>query len=184
MERQRFRNLIIVFLAGTLGSVVVGAAAFRMRMFDAGHPFFQCISIGALLAGVLALIRFDRMFQAIMVAVCFVLLNFLGHQTMLGGDTVTVVVWSLLLAGGVVLVGVIYDLLAREGYRLGKFLLLGPLMAGVYIAATPITILRDVSFGDTVTSLVLNCFLGIVIGDGVGLGAESAELLLGGKRDA
>ena len=71
----------------------------------------------------------------------------------------------------------IYDLLAREGYRLGKFLLMGPLLGGVYIAATPVTAIWGITPSESLTKLVLNCFLGIVIGDGVGLGAEAAELI-------
>jgi hypothetical protein len=80
-----------------------------------------------------------------------------------------------------ILLALVYDALARQGFRIGKFVLMGPLLGGLYVAATPVTLLQGTTTVDaehSMTTLLLNCFLGIVIGDGVGLGAEIAELFL------
>jgi hypothetical protein len=169
-----------VFLAGTAGSVAVGAAAFRAEAFSPGHPFFQCVYIGALMAGVLALIRSGMTGRAVTVAVTYSVFQ-LGIAWSVGWSrALSTTVWSLVMCTGIVLLALIYDLLARGGFRLGKFVLMGPLLGGIYVAATPITLIEGVSLvapQHSMTTLLLNCFLGIVIGDGVGLGAEVAELI-------
>ena len=81
-----------------------------------------------------------------------------------------------ILAGGVLLVAILYDLLAQEGYRFGKFLAVGPLLAGVYLAATAVA--AATIAGPATRSLWLNLLLGVVIGDAVGLGLEISELTI------
>ena len=80
------------------------------------------------------------------------------------------------------MVALIFDRLAERNYRFGKFLLVGPLLGGVYLAATPVAGLGAHGPQAVLRSLLLNTLLGIVIGDGVGLGVELADLLPGLRR--
>jgi hypothetical protein len=66
--------------------------------------------------------------------------------------------------------------------RVGKFLLLGPALAGVYLAATPALTLWSVSTATVTRDLVANMFLGVVIGDGIGFGIEMIDLVLDRPR--
>ena len=85
--------------------------------------------------------------------------------------------WSVVLAIGILLIALIWDLLSRRGILIGKFLLSGPLLGGIYLAAAPVTFLQGISPHSVMRSLLLTFFLGIVIGDGVGLGVELVELV-------
>lgn len=181
MNPQGLSRALVIFLAGTAGSVAIGAAAFHAEAFSPGHPFFQCVSIGALMAGILALVRGGRIARGVTVALAFTVfqLGLAWSSTLY--RAITILLWSLIICAGILIIAVIYDLLARRGFRIGKFVLMGPLLGGVYIAATPVTVLlgiSPISPDNSMTMILLNTFLGIVIGDGVGLGAEVAELLM------
>lgn len=181
MSRRVQSRLLVLFLAGTVGSIGIGAAAFRGEAFSPGHPFFQCFYIGALMAGILALVRCGMTARGITVAAAFTVFQLGAAWNVAWSRAVATACWSLVLCTGLILLALVYDALARQGFRIGKFVLMGPLLGGLYIAATPVTLLQGTTTVDaehSMTTLLLNCFLGIVIGDGVGLGAEIAELFL------
>ena len=142
-------------------------------MLRPDHPAFQSLSVGMLTAGVLTLVRLELRGQAVMLAVAYGVLQ-LGMTDEgrwahgLGGA---------LLGLGLVVVGEIYNELAKYGFRFGKFLIVGPLLGGVLMAVAPIVELTAMIPFDTVRPLLLQLFLGVVIGDGVGLGLEVAEML-------
>jgi hypothetical protein len=83
---------------------------------------------------------------------------------------------ALLLAAGVFLVALIFDQLGRHGVRFGKFLVAGPLLGGVCLAVAPLSQLHALNMYDSFDPLMVQLFMGIVIGDGAGLGVELAEL--------
>ena len=70
------------------------------------------------------------------------------------------------------------DQLAHRGIRIGKFLLVGPLLGGLYLGLTPLMDFQTMNALDPAQSWLFNAFLGVVIGDGVGAGFELTELLL------
>jgi hypothetical protein len=85
-------------------------------------------------------------------------------------------IWSVTLVTGIFIITLIWEFLAQRGFRLGKALLVGPLLGGVYVAAVPVTLLHGVSSSGALRSMLLTLFLGIVIGDGVGIGVEIVEV--------
>ena len=92
------------------------------------------------------------------------------------------VVAGLLLAGGGWVVAQAFHLLAERGYLLGKFLLSGPMLAGVYLAVSPLTLVaRPISLSGF-QQAGHNALLGLVIGIGVGVGVEIADLFIHERR--
>ena len=77
------------------------------------------------------------------------------------------------------LIAIVYDQLAHRGIKIGKFLLVGPLLGGLYLGLTPLSDFQTMNVLDPSQSWLFNAFLGVVIGDGVGAGFEITELLLG-----
>ena len=177
MDRAAEMGALSRFVAGTAGSILLGLAIFRMQTFQPDAPWFQCVSVGALLAGVLALVRVGRPTQALSLVAAFALVH-LGYAWTQGwGRAVAEWTYSLVLGGGTFLASVIFDRLAEEGYRFGKFALLGPLVAGVYLAATPLVLVGPDRGVDGLGVLIRHVFVGLIIGDAVGLGVEIVELL-------
>ena len=171
------RALAPVLLRFGLGSglgLTIGYLVFRAALWDRGAPPFECVTTGALTAGVLALLRSDRLRQAGALAVAFGLLR-LGFAQSEGW---TFAVAGALQVGGVFLVALIFDLLARRGILFGKFLVLGPLLAGVYLSTTPLAFFFRISGAEMLPTMMRFVFLGLLIGDSVGFGVEVADLLV------
>jgi hypothetical protein len=166
-------SALIRFWLGTVGAMLGGYFAFRGALFQPDHPAFQSLTVGMLTAGVLTLVRLGLRGQALMLALAYGVLQ-LGITDQgrwaqgIGG---------LLLGLGLVIVGEIYNELALYGFRFGKFLIVGPLLGGVLLAVAPIVELGSMIPFDAVRPLLLQLFLGVVVGDGAGLGLELAELL-------
>ena len=167
---------LLMFAAAMAGSVGAGWFAFKAGIFRMDLPSAQVFTTGALMAGVLTLTRIGKFAPAVILSTAWVLFQ-AGTAT---SDSWTRVfmhaAWAVVLAIGVLLIALIWELLARRGVRIGKFLLSGPLLGGVYMAASPVMFLQGISPNSVMRSLLLTFFLGIVIGDGVGLGVELVEL--------
>jgi hypothetical protein len=177
VETGQLRATLLRFWAGTAGSILLGVAAPFIRVLQAGSPAFQCVTVGALAAGILALVRAKRAGQALILVGAFALVQFGLHWATGIVPAVVMVCWSLFIGGGLFLVAVVFDRVADMGYRFGKFLLAGSMLGGIYLAATPLAGMAGGSGGQVLRSLWWNTYLGIVIGDGVGLGVELIELL-------
>lgn len=160
------------FLLGLAGALGAGLVVFRGQIFEPGQLLFQCVTVGALTAGLLALVRVSRHGAALLLVVVFGLgrFGFAGSTGWLPGIS------GFLLAAGVYLIAVIFDLLARGGLILGKFLLVGPLIGGLFVALTPITDYYTLTSDDVMRTLLLRFLLGLIMGDGAGLGVELADL--------
>jgi hypothetical protein len=153
---------------------LVSALIFRSNVFIASSPMFQCLTAGGMLAAIMALMRTDRMTQAAALASAFALLR-LGFAQSQG--------WAAAIAGtieigGLFLLALIFDLLARRGILFGKFLVLGPMLGGIYLATIQLSLLSRISGVDLFKTLMQYVFLGLLIGDSVGLGVEVADLLV------
>jgi hypothetical protein len=165
-----------VLLRFGLGVVVViaaGLAAFRLAIFDSSVPAFHVVTIGPLLAALLALARSDRIGSAVGVAALFALgrLGFASSEGWAGPLA------SVALVAGALVTSVLFDALARYGIRFGKFLVLGPLLAGLYVAVTPLAEFGQLVGSELQVTLLRWAFLGVLIGDSTGLGVELADLL-------
>lgn len=175
MARSPELGAALRFGVGALLSVLVGLALFRLDTFEPGEPWFQCVTGGALLAGLLTLVRISRAPQAVSLTLAFILVH-VGYAWTLGvGRAIVETLWSIALGGGLLVSALVFHNLAEKGYRFGKFALLGPLVAGVYLASTLLILLRP-ELGDPMATLVRHVFVGLVIGDAVGLGIELVEL--------
>ena len=172
MARSAGRSFLVRFLIGLAGALAAGAAVFRWQAFDPGSLPFQCVTVGALTAALLALVRVSRHGAALLLVVAFGLARY-GFAESVGWLPGTS---GFLLAGGIYLVAVIFDLLARGGLVLGKFLLVGPLIGGLYLALTPITDFHTLTSDDVIRTLLLRFLVGMILGDGAGLGVELADL--------
>lgn len=160
------------FLLGWSGAVAAGLVVFRGDVFRPGDAAFQCVTVGALSAAMLALVRGSRHGAALLLAVAFGL----GRYGLAASVGWLPAVSGFLVAAGVYLIAVIFDLLARGGLLLGKFLLVGPLIGGLFLALTPITDFHTLTSDDVTRTLMLRFLLGLILGDGAGLGVELAEL--------
>lgn len=161
--------ILFRFWCGAAGSLAAGLIVFGRGVFDPEATAFFCISVGTLAAGIFALVRVSRGGQALALTVFFALL-----QRLLSG-------WAAAAAGlvfgiGALLVALIFDLLARRGFYFGKFLIAGPLLGGVFLAAAPIVEFSSLTSTGAVRTLLYYIFVGVLIGDGVGLGIEIADL--------
>ena len=161
------------FLLGLLGAFSAGLLAFQWRTIDPQDPAFSCITVGALAAGILALLRSDRPLQAVGLAAAFALFR-LGLVEAVGWVPACA---GIVLATGILVVGLIFDMLARRGVRFGKFLVVGPLIGGLFLAAAPLLEFHTLTSVGASHTLLQYAFLGVVLGDGVGLGVEIADLL-------
>jgi hypothetical protein len=159
------------FWAGLVGGIVVGWAVFRGEVFLPDQPEFQCITVGALLAGVLALVRLAGAGQALTLVLAY------GAMRLLVGPQAS---WlsglsGILLGLGILIVAWVYEELERAGLRFGKFLIVGPLLGGVYLAVAPISHYGDLTVFNAAHHFVFQFLLGFVIGDGVGFGIEALD---------
>ncbi len=169
---------VVMFAAAMAGSVGAGWIAFRSGIFHSDLPSAQVFTTGALMAGILTLTRIGKILPAVILSAAWLLYQggvALGGRNGMTG-TAAHLAWSLVLVIGILIIAVLWELLVQRGIHLGKCLLTGPLLGGVYLAAAPATFLHSISPNTVMRSLLLTFFLGIVIGDGVGLGVELVEL--------
>lgn len=183
-RQASFAESLTRFWLGTVGGVLVGMIAFGSAVFRPDHTAFQCLTVGALLAAVLTMIRMTDGRETLPL----VLLLVLGYAALRGGlapwDGWASGIVGLLLGFGILLVALLFDELAKVGIRFGKFLVLGPLLGGVYLAVAPISEISQMTPFDSIRPILLQVFVGVVIGDGVGLGVEIAELIPWDRMDA
>lgn len=163
---------ILRFAFGLSGGVGLSFLLFRQAIFDPRSPVFECLTASIVLAGILALLRSDRQTQAGALAVAIALLR-LGFAQSQGW---TVAIAGVMLTGGFYLIALIFDLLARRGILFGKFLVVGPLLGGVYLATIPLAAFFEVTGSDLMPHLMRHVFLGLMVGDAVGIGIEVADM--------
>lgn len=176
MTTAVLRDTLLRFVCGAAGSILLGLVAFRGQIWDATNPQFQVVTVGVVMAAIMALLRARATSLAALTVAVFAGSQFgisLNHGVR--GAT-ALLLWCLIISGGIVLTSIIYELLDARGLRFGKFVLVGPLLGGVYFAATPATLIALPGSPGAIRTLLLNVFLGIVIGDGVGFGIEMVDL--------
>jgi hypothetical protein len=163
---------ILRFAFGLSGGVGFSFLLFRQAIFNPNSPVFECLTASVVLAGILALLRSDRQTQAGALAVAVALLR-LGFAQSQGW---TVAIAGVLLTGGIYLIALIFDMLARRGILFGKFLVVGPLLGGVYLATVPLAAFYSVTGSDLMPHLMRHVFIGLLVGDAVGIGIEVADM--------
>ena len=173
LDWRRFMiEMMVRFWSGVVGSVLLGLVIFGQAVFRPDHPAFECVTVGALAAGMLTLARLAHPGQAIALTLAYAGLRIALAPMLHWGAAVS----GVLLALGIFGVAFFYDLLARSGVRFGKFIVVGPLLGGVYLALAPITELGRMNVLNASSLLTFRFALGILVGEGVALGVELAEL--------
>jgi len=164
--------LIARTFSGAAGSILAGYLVFGAEMFRSDHLGFRCLTIGTLTAAVIALMRTSRPVQATVLAVAYGLFQ-LGLARSIGWVAASA---GLVVGCGVLLVALIFDMLARRGLLFGKFLLTGPLLAGIYVAATPLAEFNQLTTSNALPQIARAVYAALLIGDSVGLGVELVDL--------
>jgi len=167
------------FWVGTATSVLAGMLRYRDEVFDPAARPFECIYIGALAAGMLVTIRADRPRHGLTLVVGFALLQLSFNAHAGAARALTAGLTGLFVAGGLFLIAVMFDAMARGGLRFGKFLVVGMMMAWLYFAVTPVAAWGQMLLRRAFHDLMGNFVLGMTVGLGVGLGVELVELLPG-----
>lgn len=178
MRSAAISGAILRFAAGVLGTTVAGWIAFRGDIFNVSSPAFQCVTIGVLAAAILAMVRSGYTVGALRLVAAFTVLWFGATWHSGPFAALAMAAWSASIGLGLFLVAVCFDLLAQLGIRFGKFLVVGPMLGGLYFAATPLASLVAGQPQGVLRSLWWNAFLGIVIGDGIGVAVEAIELFI------
>jgi len=163
------------FLLGSGAAVAVGLV-FHFPIFRPDTPAFQFVTLGTLTAAVLVLVRAGLGRYAVVLVSASALAHFGLVRTESWTVTLTTLLAALLLGFGLLLVGVIFDMLAHRGIWFGKFLIVGPLLGGLLLALSPISEFHRLSYTDAVSTLLRQTALGVIIGQAVGCGVEISEL--------
>jgi hypothetical protein len=172
----------LLWAAGAAGAALAGALAFGKAVAVPGHPPFQAINAGLLVAGVIASVRASKPGAGLALVSGWTALH-LGATLEAGWPAVVASPFACLGMGfAAFLAAAVFDDLARRGYVFGKFLIAGPMLAGFWIALTPSFLLGRDSHERLLAEILRNAFLGLVIGDGAGFGVEAAEWSLARLR--
>jgi hypothetical protein len=166
------KAFLVRFVSGLAGATALGWLVFRGAVFDPRELAFQCVTVGALTAGVLAAVRVKTHGLALLLVIVFGL----GRLGLAGTQGWLLAISGILLATGVYLLALIFDMLAGKGLPFGKFLIMGPLLGGVYLALAPMVEFHTLTSNGVVRALALQLLVGLLIGDGAALGVEVAEL--------
>lgn len=163
--------------AGILGAVSLGGFLFRGRILQPGRLEYQVLIVGLLCAFIVATARVRKPAWGVAIAVAFAAYQWASFSPQSFGRGIVQTLGGAHVAAGLVLAGQIFDRLGRMGLRVGKFLVLGPLVGGMLLAVTPLATLANRTVPDLSRLLIENLFLGMVIGNGVGIGIELIESL-------
>ncbi|MDH3627754.1 MAG: hypothetical protein OES25_08870 [Acidobacteriota bacterium] len=161
------------FVAGLTGVVGVGWVAFRGRLFDPTGPIFNVLVVGVVASAIVALMRDRHVSHASAVAIGYSVFQLTLWQSRgpLYASS------GIVIALGLIVVGWIFDQLTRYGWTVGKFLLLGPLVAGIFFAVAPMMSYHSLTSDNAIRTLLIYLYMGLVTGHGVGIGIEAAELI-------
>jgi hypothetical protein len=168
----------ILWAAGALGSAAAGALAFGSALLQPGRHPFLAVTTGVLVAGVFAAVRTAKTAGAVALVTGWAALH-LGASLEIGWPAVVARPgWCLGIGLGACLAAVVFHQLAERGYRFGKFLITGPMMGGIWVAATPVFLLGGEAHDRLLAEFLMSAFLGLLVGDGAGFGVETAEWAL------
>lgn len=171
-------QLLVRTAIGAACSIALGYLVYGTDALDSQLPHFQVVTVGILMAAVVALWEGGAPRTSVLLVAAFAAQQVWTTVGQGWNKTLALGLWCVIVGLGLVHIGLIWTLLDRRGLRFGKGLIAGPLLAGVFFAATPAAALAAVSPAHAIRTLVGNLLLGVVIGDGVGLGIEIVDLAL------
>lgn len=185
------------FVFALLGVAAATVVAFFRHLEQLHDEAPTIVSVGVLLSIMLATIRVGWHGRALVLAILLIPLR-LSLKRLPGGvdaipaDSLGAVhflppglrefgvdlLGGLALGLGVFAIALLYDALAERGWRFGKFLVLGPMLGVLQVALVPMA--QTLEFAPSVTfpQLLTAFYVGVVVGDGAGFGAEALELAI------
>ncbi len=179
------RAAVIRLGAGTVAGAGAGLVAFLLLFRVAGVPgplpWGHVLLVAIMSSAILALVHAERHETAVLLIVavaglqCALAVGARGRPGWTWTDAVLSTAGSVVLGGALFAASVIWDRLASAGIGPSKSLFLGPLIGGACLAVTPLT-RPSASAAEIIPALWMGAFLGMVVGDGVGLGVELADL--------
>lgn len=195
------RSWFARFTFALLGVAAATAVAFFRHLEQLYEQAPQIVAVGLLLAAMLATIRIGWYGRALAIAMLLVPLRLsLTRLPASAGEVPTQALASAVapmhalpgsvrelaadLFGGLALglglfaIALVYDALARRGWRFGKFLVLGPLLGVLQVAMVPMQQTLEMVPSVSFTQLLTAFYVGVVVGDGAGFGAEVFELTI------
>lgn len=177
-------QLLVRTAVGATCSVALGFLVYGPDALVPELPHFQVVTVGILMSAVVALWEGGAPRTSALLVAAFAVQQMWTTVGQGWTKTIALSLWCVIVGAGLVHIGLIWTLLDRQGLRFGKGLIAGPLLAGVFFAATPAAALAATSPSQAMRTLVGNLLLGVVIGDGVGLGIEIVDLALRPKPGA
>lgn len=166
-------GVLLRFWLGLLGAAAGGLVVYRAEVFDPFSPAFKTLTLGSTFAGLLALWRSSARGHAVALAAGYALFC-LGFVNAYG--------WLVAFSGtaigtGLLAITLIFDRLARR-IPFGKFIFIGPLVAGLLFAATPMMEFRDLVPLGAINAMIAYGQLGWILGTGVAFGVEVSDWVL------
>ena len=185
------------FIFALLGVAAATVVAFFRHLEQLHDEAPTIVSVGVLLAIMLATIRVGWHGRALVLAMLLIPLR-LSLKRLPGGaeampaDSFGAVhflppglrefgvdlLGGLALGLGVFAIALLYDALAERGWRFGKFLVLGPMLGLLQVALVPMAQTLELAPSVTFPQLLTAFYVGVVVGDGAGFGAEALELAI------
>ena len=161
------------FWLGLLGAVAAGLVVYRLEVFDPLSPAFKVLTLGSTFAGMLALWRSSARGHTVALSAAYALfcLGFVsthGWMTALSGTAVGV---------GLLATTLVFDRLAAR-IPFGKFIIVGPMVAILLAAATPMLEFRDLVPLGSINAIIAYGQLGWILGMGVAAGVELSDWVL------
>ena len=165
--------VLLRFWLGLLGAVAGGLVFYRLEIFDPFAPAFKVLTLGSTFAGMLALWRSSARGHTVALSAAYALfcLGFVsthGWMTALSGTAV---------GAGMIATTLIFDRLA-DRIPFGKFIVVGPLVAVLLAAATPMIEFRDLVPLGSINAMIAYGQLGWILGTGVAIGVEVSDWVL------
>lgn len=136
--------------------------------------------MGGLAAAMLAAVRLSRHDLALVLVVAFGV----ARLGLAGAKGWAVASSGIILAAGIYLLALIFDMLGQRGVAFGKFLIVGPLLGALYVALTPLAEYHFLTTNGVTRTLMSRALLGLIVGDAVGFGVEAVELFVHGRGRA
>ncbi len=178
MSLRDASEILLRTVAGLLGSALAAWAAFGGVLLEPALPPFRSLTIGLAFSGIAALYLSGRRGQALFIPVAWAAAQ-LGLTWDSGAlRSLAQTALALALGGGLFVIAVIYERLAARNWRVGKFLVVGPLLGGLYMAVTPLGLLGVPGHSRAVAELWMNLQIGLVTGDGAAFLMELVDWAL------
>lgn len=189
------RSVLNGTLFGFVGVIAAVLVAFGRSMLSMPYELWMLIPVGLLTAIMLAMVRAGWIRRAMMLAFAVAPIRYLitNSETVSASsdrliswipvtsarvaEFVGDIVGGLVLGFSVFAVAIFFNEMDRRGWKFGKFLLVGPMLGFLWVGLVPLEQIAQMAHSVSRQDLFYGFFHGVIVGDGVGLGAELYNML-------